>query len=74
MVSSLPLAVAEPHQSLLNGIYAVHIVTQHVSCHKTYTTKIAVRGDPVHATGHGLIRGSGHIAGDRALVPLHKGL
>jgi hypothetical protein len=53
-----------------DGIYAVHIVTQHGSCHKIYNTKIAVRGNQVHATGHALIQGSGHIAGDRVLVTL----
>jgi hypothetical protein len=53
-----------------DGVYALHIVTHHGSCLKTYNTKVAIRGAQVHATGHALIRGSGHIAGDRVLVTL----
>jgi hypothetical protein len=48
-----------------DGTYTVHIITQHGSCHKAYNTNIAVKGAQVHATGHALIRGSGHIAGTK---------
>lgn len=45
-----------------DGIYAVHIVTQQGSCRKAYNTTIAVKGSQVAATGHALLRASGHIA------------
>lgn len=44
-----------------DGIYAVRVVTQHGSCHTFYNTKIAVSSGQVHATGHALLRASGHI-------------
>jgi hypothetical protein len=65
------LTHAKTGLSAHDGIYALHIATQHGSCHKTYTTKIAVRGGQIHATGHAFIRGSGHIdAANRVVVTL----
>lgn len=49
-------AKAKTGLSAHDGDYVVHIVTQHGSCHKTYTAYIAVRGRQVHATGHTLMR------------------
>jgi len=46
-----------------DGVYAIRINTLHGSCHKTYSTTIAVRHNQIHPTGAGaaLARGSGHI-------------
>jgi len=54
-----------------DGIYTVRIVTHHGSCHKTYTTNVAISGSQIHATGHALVQGSGRIdASDRVVVTL----
>lgn len=54
-----------------DGIYAVHVMTRLGSCYKVYNTKIAVTGGQVHATGHALLRASGHIGpGGRVSVTL----
>jgi hypothetical protein len=47
-----------------DGIYAVHVLTQHGSCQPSRMTTIAVTGGHVHATGHGLMRASGRVAPD----------
>jgi hypothetical protein len=41
------------------------------ACPNTYTTNVAVSRSQIHATGHALIQGSGHIdASDRVIVTL----
>jgi|SRR5450631_1876628 hypothetical protein len=47
-----------------DGIYAVHVLTQHGSCTQSRMTKIAVTGGHVHASGHGLMRASGRVSPD----------
>ena len=47
-----------------DGIYAVHVLTQHGSCTQSRMTTIAVISGHVHATGHGLMRASGRVAPD----------
>jgi hypothetical protein len=56
-------AQAKPRLASHNhdGIYAVRLATQHGSCHALYNTKITVNDGQVHATGHALLRASGHI-------------
>src|SRR5271166_2136420 len=53
-----------------DGVYSIYVVTDQGSCRKSYTTKIAVSGGQIRATGHALIRGSGHSAGGAVLVTL----
>ncbi|HEY8007425.1 MAG TPA: hypothetical protein VIE66_11660 [Methylocella sp.] len=47
-----------------DGIYAVHVLTQHGSCTQSRMTTIAVISGHVHATGHGLMRASGRVSPD----------
>ncbi len=47
-----------------DGIYAVHVMTQHGSCTQSRMTTIAVVSGHVHATGHGLMRASGRVSPD----------
>jgi hypothetical protein len=47
-----------------DGIYAVHVLTQHGSCTQSRMTTIAVVSGHVHATGHGLMRASGRVSPD----------
>jgi uncharacterized protein with beta-barrel porin domain len=47
-----------------DGVYAIHAVTQHGSCHKAYNTKVTVSGGQIRAAGHARVRGSGHISVD----------
>lgn len=48
-------------RTIMTAYYAVRVVTQHGSCDTFYNTKIAVSDGQVHATGHALLRASGHI-------------
>ena len=47
-----------------DGIYSVHVLTQHGSCTQSRMTTIAVISGHVHATGHGLMRASGRVSPD----------
>src|SRR5271166_1420249 len=54
-----------------DGVYSIYVVTDQGSCRKSYTSKIAVSGGQIRATGHALIRGAGHIGtGGAVLVTL----
>ena len=64
-------AIARPSLHRHDGTYALHIVTTRGSCPRTFNTRIVVRNSQIHATGHPLVRGSGHIQGDRVVVTLH---